>query len=278
MTRRVGAFVRCAHIANIVHIAQFTLIAAALSAGSAKAQTLPTAEDLIARHDSLVGGRAALEAHSSMRMIGTFTLAAAGIDAPLELLKRRPNQFVFRAAIPQLGDVAQGYDGSTAWSVQPGQGARILTGEAAAQMAERADFFGDLHDLTKFASVVTVAETEFHGVPVYRVRLTRHSGEIVHEYFNRATGLSAGGSTTTESATGPQESTTILAEYREFGGVRIATRIVQRTAQIETVIRIIVVEFDQLEATAMIPPDAVRQLIQATIVPPVPTPSTRPHR
>jgi len=261
-------------------LALFSIALVAWS-GSARAQVLPRAEVLIARHDSLVGGRAALEAHQSMRLMGNFTIPAAGIDAPLEVLKRRPNQYVFRTSIPQLGDVMQGYDGTTAWSVQPGVGARILSGDEAARIAEQADFFGDLHDLSRFSSVATVEETLFHGARVYKVRLTRHSGEIVHEYFSIETGLSAGGSTSTNSPAGPQETTTILAEYREFGGVRLATQIVQRSTQFESVIRIVLVEFDRLDAAAMAPPDTVRRLIgPARLSPEVaPSPtSTRPSR
>ena len=257
-------------------------LAAALAAGlvafplGAQTPTLPDARTLVARHDSLVGGRAALEVHQSMRLLGTFTIAAAGIDAPLEMLKRRPNQYIFRAAIPQLGEITQGFDGQTAWSMQPGQGARILTGAAAARMAESADFFGDLHDLTKFVSVETVEETDFFGVRVYKVRFTRETGEVVHEYFSVASGLSAGSSVEVGTAVGRQESITVLAEYREFEGVRIASRIVQRQPEYESVIRIVMVEFDRLTAAALAPPEEVQALLNRAIVPASDSTSPRP--
>lgn len=261
-----------------MHRTFVALLALSLIGQRAGAQMLPAAALLVARHDSLVGGRAALEAHQSMRMLGSFTIAAAGIDAPLEILKRRPNQYVFRAAIPEFGDVMQGFDGTTAWAVQPGQGATVLSGPAAARIAEQADFFGDLHDLSRFSSVETVERTDFFGVLTFKVRLTRPTGEVLYEYFNAATGLSAGASTSASSPVGPQENITVFAEYQDFGGVRLASRVVQRQPQFEIVIRIVAVEFDRLDDAAMAPPDAVRELLGRSIVPPPPSPSNPPPR
>lgn len=265
--------------AVLLLVALATLAPVATSAGAqARPEALPDARALVARHDSLVGGRAALEVHQSMRLIGTLTIAAAGIDAPLEMLKRRPAQYIFRAAIPQLGEIVQGYDGATAWMMQPGQGARILAGEDSARMAEQADFFGDLHDLSKFSTVETVDETDFFGVRAFKVRFTRPTGEIVYEYFHTVTGLSAGSSVSANSVLGVRETITVLAEYREFEGVRIATRIVQRQPEYESVVRIVMVEFDRLDAAALAPPEAVQVLLDRTNVPASQdTSSTRPE-
>jgi hypothetical protein len=254
------------------------MICPAFASLGAQASALPDARVHVARHDSLVGGRAALEAHQSMHLMGTLTIAAAGIDAPLEILKRRPNQYVFRTVISQLGEMVRGFDGTNAWSVQPGQGPRLLSGAAAAAMAESADFFGDLHDLSKFASVETVEETDFFGVRAYKVRFTRPDGEVVHEFFNVSSGLSAGSSVEISTPVGRQESITVLAEYREFEGVRIASRIVQRQPEYESVIRIVVVEFDRLTAAALGPPPEVQALLDRAIVPVPDTTTTSPDR
>lgn len=226
------------------------------------AQGLPTAQSLAARHDSLVGGRATLEAHQSVRMIGSFSLAAAGIDAPLEILKVRPNKYLFRTSMGQLGELLSGYDGRTAWVIQPGQGPVILDGEQAAQVAEQGDFFGDLHDTTKFESMETLEETEFEGRRAYKVRLARPNGTVVHEYFDVATGLSAGGSMSVPTPLGPMEMVTVLSDYREFGGMRVATRVVQKNPQFEVVLSIVSVEFDTIDPSAVALPESVKALVK----------------
>jgi hypothetical protein len=226
------------------------------------AQALPTPRELAARHDSLIGGRAALDAHTSLRMIGSFTLPLAGIDAPFEILKVKPDQYLFRASLGPIGDLMSGYDGEHAWAIRPGQGATLLSGPEAAQLAEQANFFGDLHDLTKFSSVETVDVADFEGRPVYRVRMVRPGGEAVMEYFDVASGLSAGGMTSVELPTGRLETISVIGDYKEFGGVRVATRMVQRNSQFEMILIIVAVEFDTIGDAAVDPPESVRILIK----------------
>jgi len=237
-------------------------VALALLAPVAGAQTLPSPATLAARHDSLIGGRAALEPLRSIRIIGTFSLAAAGIEAPLEILKLRPNKYVFRAALGPMGEVMQGFDGTTAWAVQPGQGPMILTGPQAAGIAEQADFFGDLHNYSKYASTETVGEEQFAGQRTYKVKLTRPNGDIVNEFFNVETGLSAGGSATVQGPTGPAETVSMVSDYKRFGGLLVATRLVQRLPQYEIVLSFVTLEFDQVTELDVTPPEGVLALLQ----------------
>jgi hypothetical protein len=233
---------------------------------------LPDARALIAKHDSLVGGLAAFAPHHSIRTIGTFSFPAAGIEAPLEVIKVRPDRLIVRMSIANYGEVMQGYDGETAWAIQPNNPPQILEGLAASRIIEQATFHGELHDLSRFRTIETVADTTFAGVRVYKVRLTRPTGDITYEYFNVATGLSAGGSSQVVTPTGPIENLTIFAEYKQFGSLRLASRVTQRQPGSESVIHIVAVEFDSLDSTATVAPEAVRALRR----PPNTTPPNQP--
>ena len=235
--------------------------------GQALAPALPPARELAARHDSLVGGRALLETRQSVRMLGSFTLAAAGIEAPLEILKVRPNKYLFRTSLGMMGDILSGFDGTTAWAIQPGQGPLILGGEQAAQIAEQADFFGDLHDFAKFSSLETEEETEFQGRRVYKVKLVRHNGTVVREYFDVSSGLSVGGTTSIETAMGRMEMVTVLSDYKEFSGMRMATRVVQRNPQFDVVLTILMVEYDTIDSSAVALPESVKALVKPQSTP-----------
>lgn len=238
--------------------------ALAVLAPAAGAQTFPSPDALAARHDSLIGGRSALEPLRSIRMIGTFSLAAAGIEAPLEILKLRPNKYVFRAALGPMGEVVQGYDGTTAWAVQPGQGPMLLTGPQAEGIAEQADFFGDLHDYSKYASTETVGEEQFAGQRTYKVKMTRANGDVVHEFFDVETGLSAGSSATVQGPMGPTETVSMVSDYKRFGGLLVATRFVQRLPQVEIVLNYVTVEFDQVSESDVALPEGVLALMPKT--------------
>lgn len=221
----------------------------------------PSAAILAARHDSLVGGRAALEGLSSIRLLGRFSIPAAGLDAPLEILKRKPNLFVFRTVLGDQGEIVQGFDGTVAWSMRPGEGARLLQGGERAQVEQQADFFGDLHDLARFASAETMGAVEFEGRPTWQVRLVRPSGDTLYEYFDRETGLSAGGAMDIPTGLGRVRQKTLYGDYRSFGPLRIATTIVQRQPDFDVIIRIAVVELDAVRLQDLALPDAVKALI-----------------
>lgn len=221
----------------------------------------PSAAILAARHDSLVGGRAALEGLSSLRLLGRFSIPAAGLDAPLEILKRKPNVFVFRTVLGDQGEIVQGFDGTVAWSMRPGEGARLLQGGDREQVVQQADFFGDLHDLSRFASAETMGAVEFEGRPTWQVRLVRPSGDTLYEYFDRETGLSAGGAMDIPTGLGRVRQKTLYGDYRSFGPLRLATTIVQRQPDFDVIIRIAFVELDAVRDQDLALPDAVKALV-----------------
>jgi hypothetical protein len=220
----------------------------------------PTAAALAALHDSLVGGRAALEGLQSIRLLGRFSVPAAGLDAPLEILKRSPNRFVFRTVMGEEGELVQGFDGTVAWSIRPGEGPRLLQGAERAQVEQQADFFGDLHDLTRFASSETVGAVEFEGRPTWQVRHVRPSGDTLYEYFDRESGLSAGGAVDVSTGLGRVRQKTLYGDYRSFGPLRMATTIVQRQPDFDVVIRIAFVELDTVREEDVALPDTVKAL------------------
>ncbi len=227
---------------------------------TAAAQDLPLAAQLVARHDSLVGGRAVLEAHASMRVRGVMTIPAAGVEAPFEIRKRKPNRYRFHASLGPAAELHQGFDGTTAWAVQAGQPPVILEGDQRDQVVNQANFFADLHDATKFTSMETVRETRFEGRTCHEVRLTRVNGDVVYEYFDVETGLSAGGSSTVASAAGTVTQVSVFTDYRTFDGYRMATRIVQRNPQFEIILSIDTVSFDDVGESEVMAPDTVRAL------------------
>lgn len=243
-------------------VAFAVLLLVAGAAPNAVAQ-LPSAESLMARHDSLVGGRRLLEARESIRIVGEMTIPMAGIEAPFEILKRKPNAYYFRSSLGAIGEMHQGFDGTTAWAIAPGQPPMLLEGEMKAQVTKQADFYADLHDSSRFVRAVTVGEVDFEGRRVYEVRITRPDSSEVTEYFDVATGLSAGGVSSADAPTGGRVSqVSVYTDYREFDGFRFATRIVQRNPQFEIILSIRLVEFNTVDSAAVALPESVKPLVK----------------
>lgn len=221
----------------------------------------PAAAALTARHDSLVGGRAALEQLQSIRLLGSLNVPSAGIEAPLEILKISPNRFLFRTVMATSAEILRGFDGTVAWSVHPAEGARILTGAEREQTLEQADFFGDLHDLSRFATAETVGDTIYEGRRAWTVRLVRASADTLYEYFDQESGLSLGVAYTQMGPLGRQRIRTLHGDYRQFGPLLLATSIVQRLPDADIVIRIGFVELDKVIDSDLALPDAVKALL-----------------
>jgi hypothetical protein len=240
------------------------LAAVALVASSrlASAQALPSAKELMDRHDAAIGGRAALDKHTSMHQSGTLALAAAGIEASIDVYKAKPMMFLQKLVIGPMGEVLQGYDGKTAWAIQGGQPV-VLDSALTQQTKSNSDFFGNVHDMARYKSAETVELTDFDGRKCYKVKIVRVAGGEGFEFFDAATSLSAGTIVSTDSPMGGKvEQTSVFGDYKEFSGLKIPTRITQKGAMGEITITIKTMEFDNVDPATFALPDAVKAIVK----------------
>jgi zinc protease len=227
----------------------------------AGAQALPDAKTLMEKHNTAIGGRAALDKYSSMRISGTIAIPAQGITGTLEIRRAKPNQFVQKLAIPQVGEILQGYDGKVAWATNPMQGPTILQGEMADGLKSQSDFASNFQNPADYVKAETVELVDYEGRKCYKVKVTRGTREGV-EYFDAATGILAGIGGTLPTPQGPIERSTVFREYGDFGGVKFPTRVEQRDGPSVTTITFTTVEFDKLAPNAFELPAAVKALVK----------------
>jgi hypothetical protein len=241
--------------------ASLLIVLALLSGHAAAAQdALPPARDIIDRYVEATGGKGALAKYRSRRAVGQISMPAQGVQGELEILAARPDLMRVRMTIPGVGEILSGYDGKIGWSVNPLTGPMRMDGKSLEQMKADADFDAALHTARRFASLETVEQTVFEGRPAYRIKAVRTTGDEDHEFFDMESGLLLGSIVTRESPMGPVKATQLMSEYREFGGVRVATRIVQRMMGTEQVITINAIEFDTVPAEAFDLPAEIRAL------------------
>ena len=93
--------------------ATIAVIALAAPVRSARAQALPSAKSLLEKHDAAVGGRAAMDKHSSMHEVVAATIAAANITGSMETYHAKPNLYLLKTSFAG-GEVLSGFDGKTA--------------------------------------------------------------------------------------------------------------------------------------------------------------------
>lgn len=237
------------------------LAVAVLLPALAVAQSLPTPKELMDRHNAAAGGRAALDKHSSVHMTATMDMAAMGMQASMEVFKQKPNKFVQKITIAQMGDIMQGYDGTVAWTLNPMAGAQVLDGTVAEAMKSNADFFGSLQNDSIYSKAETLELTDFEGKKCYKVHLVR-DGRDGFEYFDQATGLIAGVSGSTQTAQGPIESTTVMQEWMDVDGIKFPKVLEQRTPNGPATIRFSAIEFDHVDPATFDLPEAVKALVK----------------
>jgi hypothetical protein len=223
---------------------------------------LPPARAIVDRYVGAVGGAEAFARHTSRHAKGRISMPAQGVEGEMEMLAARPDLMRVRMTIQGVGEIQSGYDGKVGWSVNPLTGPMLLEGKALQQTKADSDFDAVLHTDNAFTSLETVERTTFEGRPAYKVRAVRTTGDEDFEFFDAENGLMLGAIVTRESPMGSVKATHVTADYRTFGAIKIATRIVQRLMGTEQVITIDSVDFNTVDPAAFVPPPQIRALIK----------------
>jgi len=237
------------------------LAVCALAPAPAAAQQLPPAQQLVQRYLDAVGGREALLAPRTTLTRGTFEMPAAGLTGELEVMSGKPNRVVSKVTIPSLGEIRNGFDGQTGWALDPMMGARLLTGAELDAAREQADPLSAVRDPSTYQSMTTVEQTTMGGQACYKVRVVWKSGRESFDCYAVDGGLLVASVNTQESPMGSVSVTTVLKDYKQFGAVRMPTRLEQEMMGQQQVITITSVEFDMVDDDAFAVPAQIHALM-----------------
>jgi hypothetical protein len=237
-------------------------VACVTLARSAAAQT-PTAADVIGKYLDAIGGKAALTTLSSMRQVGTMEMPAMGMKLEMDVAAAAPNKRVMKMVLPGMGEMAQGYDGSTAWANDPMQGPRVLKEKELTQVLETADFTAELvKDASRFKSIEVVGREDFEGQPCWKVVFTRPSGNVTTEFYHVESGLLVGSLAKQASAMGEVEARTVVSEYKQFGAVKLPTRLSISAGPQQMTMTTTSVTFNDVPEAAFALPEAIKALVK----------------
>lgn len=239
------------------------LYAQAPAKPAAQAEKLPDARELINRHIKAVGGREAVLSKKSMHALGTLSVPASGITAPVEIWGAgKPDRVLVKTSVPGVGEIMEGFDGTHAWSVNPMTGPMLKADKELAQTKLDADFYSELRDPAKYISAKTVEKTMFDDRECYKVALERIDGTADFDFYEVKSGLRAGQITTRDTSMGTMSMTTADRGYKKFGDLLQAAAVSQKVMGIEQIITISTVEFDKVDPSVFEPPAAIKALIK----------------
>lgn len=225
------------------------------------AAALPAPRQIIDKYIAAIGGRDALVKRSSSVMRGTFEMPAAGIRGEVLGSTAKPNRMVMSINFPGIGEMRSGFDGTTGWSIDPTSGPRILEGTELAQAQIQADFLAALHDEKNYTSMETVELADFDGRKAYTLRLVRAGTDTTFEYFDAETGLMLGVKATRDTQMGPMTATTVMSNYKDFGGIQLPTTTTVKTMGQEVIMSVTSLEWDTVDPSVFDLPPEIKVLV-----------------
>ena len=185
------------------------------------AAKMPKVEEILAKYLQAIGGKQANEKVKSRMAKGTVELAPMGVKGTFENYAAAPNKSASKVSLDGIGDFLDGYDGTTAWTINPIQGSRDKQGDELAQ-AKLTNNFNREANLAKFYSKMELKGIEKVGADdAYVVVAT--SGNLPEEtfYFDTKTGLLVRQDTIVLAPEGKTPGKTFFEDYREVDGVKI---------------------------------------------------------
>lgn len=216
--------------------------------------SLPASAEILARHLEAIGGRQAVLNRQSRHLKVLFKGPFASFD--IVMSAAAPNRARTRWSRRDSIVRERGFDGERGWIIERDRGPRFLGGLELATMRQESTFHAELYDSASFATIETVAITDFNEQSCYKVRLVPKEGREWFDYFDVETGLKAG-----SERTGVGESFVFtmyetVSDYRDFAGVLIPMKWVWRYEgwPYEQVLTVQSVEFDNVPDSVFAPP------------------------
>ncbi|MGH9747361.1 MAG: hypothetical protein ACRD59_14790 [Candidatus Acidiferrales bacterium] len=259
---RPTALIALAVLAILVFGAHFRSAHPASSA----AASLPTAKEIVARYDEALGSRAAIERHTSSTMRGTTEIheRANVAKLPFVYYSSAPYRRIERTTLPgESGEIVNGFDGDTAWSVDPRGGPQIYTGDERESMKRDADFYYSINELVWFRSMETVGLEDFEGRSCYHLHGINNWGKSNDHFYDRETGLLAGYEFNSELGATHQ----IFSDYKKIDGVQVPTKQTVKVKskdgawQIQQILTFESIAFNDVDPAVFTPPQSVRDLV-----------------
>jgi len=153
-----------------------------------------TLDQIIQKHVDALGGMDKLKAITTFSATGKATMNGGQMVAALVMQMKRPSSMRVEMTI-QGKKIVQGFDGATAWMLNPLTGLdtpQKANAEDTQEMKNSADIdFSSLVDYkAKGNAVELVGMEDVDGSPAYRLKVTRKSGKVEYDYLDSKTFLS----------------------------------------------------------------------------------------
>lgn len=242
---RATLFLTCAAFAAVIPVSAQT------------AEKLPTAQEVLDRYVEVTGGRDALLRYKSMTMHGHLEVPARNIERN-GVLYTKDGKMLQKVFLPGGKEATSGYDGQTAWDIGPDGKTLIHEGDEIKTIARDADMYYHLQVMKYFKSMEVVDVKEFNGRACYHLKGTNNWNKVNEQFYDKENGLLVGYAFNTAWRGGDGDATETFEEYKDFGGVLMATKNTHREGGDVSIFRITSVTYDDVSDEVFALPEAVK--------------------
>src|SRR5579871_6794153 len=199
---------------------------------------LPKAETVLDHFIEVTGGKAAYAKRKTEVATGTIEFAAQGLKGTITRYSAEPDKSYAIIELDGIGKIESGTVNGTVWEKNPMIGPRIKSGEEKAQGIREGVFNVQLNWRKVFPKAETTGVETVDGEECYKVVLTPTEGKPETAYYSKKSGLEVKHATVAVSPMGEVPVEATVSGYKNFGGVLIPTKQVQKAAGQEFVITI----------------------------------------
>lgn len=164
-----------------------------------------------------------------------------------------------RVTLPDGKMASFGYDGQTSWNLDSGGKVSIDQGDVVKTVARGADMYHHLPVMDYFRSLEVVDVKDFNGRRCYRLKGVNNWGQPNEQFYDKGNGLLVGYAFNTAWRGGNGDATATVQDYKDFGGVLIATKNTSRGGDALSIFTITSVTYDDVDDSIFALPEAVQK-------------------
>jgi zinc protease len=188
----------------------------------AKAEALPSVDDILDKYVKAIGGKEAIEKIKSRSMKGSFNIEAMNMTGAVEMFTKAPNKSAMKIDLPNFGVVNRVFDGAKGWDLNPMSGLREVSGAELAQMKRSSDFHQEINFKKHYAKMEVKGKEKVGSYETYVIEATPPEGSVVKLFFDVSTGLLVRQDGESETPDGKIPIETYIDEYKAVDGVKVA--------------------------------------------------------
>jgi hypothetical protein len=193
-------------------------------------EALPKAETILDHYIEVTGGKAAYEKRKTEIAKGTLEIAAQGVKASVTRYSAAPDKSYSILEIEGAGKIESGAGDGIAWDNSAMMGPHVKSGEEKVQALREATFNAQLDWRKIYSKVETTGVETIDGEECYKVILTPETGKPETQFFQKKSGLAVKMMMTIVNQRGEVPAEVLISDYKEFGGVMIPTRQINKAA------------------------------------------------